>query len=138
VLDEFTRTEEIELGGTDHPPIIATVRCFPVGDERTYRDDAAGAERELRPIWRDMNDERRTALVLLLQEALTEMAADVESWLEQSLGAGPHRSIGVSILFRLGSLDDRVLMQRASLEAERDARIEELKRICDDPVASPT
>lgn len=109
--------------------IEAEVRSFAVLDDRTHRSHTIARERTARELWRDMDTDSRAALVSLVSEALTQMAADPESWLETSLVAAGNQTIGVSVTFRLGNLDDEVINQRIRREAIIAEQIADLDRM---------
>jgi hypothetical protein len=109
--------------------IEAEVRSFAVVDEREHRNHTVARERVARELWRDMDTDARAALVSLVGEALTQMAADPESWLETSLVAAGNQTIGVSVTFRLGNLDDEVINQRVRREAIIAEQIADLERM---------
>jgi hypothetical protein len=109
--------------------IEAEVRSFAVIDERAHRHHVAACEHAARELWRDMNADSRAALVSLVREALTQMASDPESWLETSLVAVGNQTIGVSVTFRLGNVDEEIINMRAQREAIIAQQIADLERM---------
>jgi hypothetical protein len=133
-MDE--RIVPLAIGGRLHAAmkdsgtvIEAEVRSFGVIDERAHRNHIVTQERVARELWRDMDANSRAALVSLVSEAFTQMAADPESWLETSLVAAGNQTIGVSVTFRLGNLDDEVINQRVRREAIIAEQIADLERM---------
>lgn len=117
----------------DATVIEAEVRSFAVVDERAHRTHTIARERVAKELWRDMDDDSRAALVSLVSEALAQMAADPESWLETSLVAAGNQTIGVSVTFRLGNLDDEVINQRLRRQAIIAEQIADLERMSGGP-----
>lgn len=141
-MDE--RIVPIAIGGRlyaamkDEATVIeAEVRSFAVLDERAHRNHIVARERVARELWRDMDANSRAALVSLVSEALTQMAADPESWLETSLVAAGNQTIGVSVTFRLGNLDDEVINARLRREAIIAGQIADLERMSGGPEPAP-
>jgi hypothetical protein len=122
---EFSLTIPADGDGS----VTAGVRSFDVASEPAYRTLTHSAEREAHDLWRDMDDERRAALISLVADALTELARDPESWLAEGLTSRDNQTIGVSILFRLGVLDTQIMQMRNEHEAEQRQRIADLTRI---------
>lgn len=119
-------------------PVEGVVRSFDVAHERAYRSLVHTAHERAADEWRNMADDRRTALASLVQEALTELAQCPDDWLAEGLTLQDPDLIGVSILFRLGNVDTHVMQLRATAEAEKQQRIADLQRIsANDPVDSP-
>lgn len=126
----------------DIPPdapdsVAAHVKSFDVAHERAYRSLVAGASEQAKTLWREMDDETRAALVSLVREALTELSRDPDSWLADGLVARDNEMIGISMLFRLGSIDAHVLQLRSENEAAQRQRIADLERISANAVDTP-
>jgi hypothetical protein len=105
------------------------VRCHVVDDEVAHRKLTIANERVARELWRDMDSTSREALKSLVSEALTEMAKSPETWLDSALTAVGNQSIGISVLFRLGSVDDQVLLLKQRRDAELNFQIQDLQRM---------
>lgn len=117
--------------------ITFTVGSRHVDDERGLRAAADTENRAARTLWSEMDYGRRQALELLVAEALVEMSANVGQWLEGSLVAQSNEKIGISVLFKLGNLDDQIVRLRSINEAETRTRIEDLTRIASGTDCSP-
>lgn len=124
-------TLKLPLGQTLSLPagIDVEVHSFDVADEKALRQDNGRLSATARTLMHDLDDGRRAALTSLITAALTEMASDVDKWLAGSLVATPNERIGVFVLFRLGNIDDQILLMQATHDAEQQARIDDLARM---------
>jgi|KBSMisStandDraft_5_1062788.scaffolds.fasta_scaffold15394_10 hypothetical protein len=117
--------------------IECEVRSYVVTDEREHRNHIVARERVARELWRDMPTDSRTALASLVSEALRQMADNPEKWLETSLVAAGNQTIGISVTFRLGNLDEEVLNLRARRQEIIEQQINDLVGMASEPERSP-
>lgn len=120
---------DVDLNQHRETPTTFTVDSFKVTDNPDLRAGVHEMAKIGDRLWKDFASEQRQALVSLISEALTEMAGNVEDWLEDAMVARSGSSVGIFVMFKLGSIDDQVLLLRDRAQAERDARVADLERL---------
>jgi hypothetical protein len=78
--------------------------------------------------WGEYTDDERDGILALVRDTLTDLLADVEAWVPDSMRVIADEGFELRISWQLASVDARVLRIRADAAAEEQRKIEELRR----------
>lgn len=103
----------------------AKLRAFHIGNASEARQEV----RSLQAPWDDIDAETRSALALLVREALLRMAENVEDWLPEAAVAEPSKAMGIFLWWQMGHIDQEILKQRARADADSVERLADLEQM---------
>jgi hypothetical protein len=105
------------------------VSVDPVDDEATLVEEIT--QLEATQVWSTFTQDQRDAMVGLVRDALARMGRGIETWLPEALIPRSNDCFAITILWKFQTIDEAVILMRAKVEAEAQARINELRDLAD-------